>query len=910
SRILKAKKDNIDIFSVITKQLRPPITDIRFSAHGSPYYKSVFLDGTVALNRDAIANEVGINITMVGIDECLVEGLHCDGSCTNKLEISRSPVVINANRTAFVGVNAWISPQCTCGARNFSKIETCRSEPSPCLNGGRCTDSSVGAICTCPPGFDGPQCQQTTRTFRDTKGWAWFPPLQQCEESHLSVEIMTQTATGLIFYNGPIVRPDPGVQVYSDFISLELFNGKPRLLIDFGSGATEVIVNTLGDLHDGEWHKLDIYWNKEYVRLMVDNCQGAEMDDRDPPRIDRSRCENGTQIPPFNEYLNVNGPLQLGGVVPLPKNELSLDLYFGWRYTHTKTGFVGCIKNFIHNSFMYDLGSPGSHKYSTAGCEASELSCDSNQITRRCVNGTCLGSYHTAKCICNPGWHGPRCDKETQAKMFQQSSYIKYALSFDPNPYKTDIQLMFRTRQKHGELFRVASKHGREYCILEIKDKKLRFRFNLNSMKSSEEHELWLPYVSVSDGQWHTVHVMRFGSTASIAVDGGGGRRYNELIDYEGLHQLMTVEKQNVIAGGDVQYVGLGATVVDNDFQEGCMNDIRLDQRYLPMENGSENAAVVEWRNLIEKCPSNNPCQGVKCSRPFECVDLWMHSECSCPFGLEMNGNRTGCVDRNECLWQPCGFEGVCHNLHDGEGFLCECKEFTCQNCTCDAGFRERKNELSIGLGGGAIAVILSCFIVYLCKTARILFLFAFNVLSLKTWFASNSMFSISVLVLVIIVYSRSRRPDQKCRHGDVDDDVRENIINYDDEGGGEDDMTAYDIGPLRIPIDATGTPIVGKGLPDKTLKDSRQRQHPGPHPDIGEFIREHLDKVDTDPNAPPFDDLRNYAYEGCGSTAGSLSSLASGTDDNEQDFDYLNGWGPRFQKLADMYQQGESEDE
>lgn len=140
--------------------------------------------------------------------------------------------------------------------------------------------------------------------------------------------------------------------------------------------------------------------------------------------------------------------------------------------------------------------------------------------------------------------------------MFQQSSYIKYALSFDPDPYKTDIQLMFRTRNKHGELFRVASKHGREYSILEIKDKKMRFRFNLNNMKSTEERELWLPYVTVSDGQWHTVQVLRYGSTASIALDGGGGRRYNEINDYVGLHQLMTVEKQNVVAGGDVQYVG------------------------------------------------------------------------------------------------------------------------------------------------------------------------------------------------------------------------------------------------------------------------------------------------------------------------------------------------------------------
>lgn len=78
----------------------------------------------------------------------------------------------------------------------------------------------------------------------------------------------------------------------------------------------------------------------------------------------------------------------------------------------------------------------------------------------------------------------------------------------------------------------------------------------------------------------------------------------------------------------------------------------------------------------------------------------------------------------------------------------------------------------------------------------------------------------------------------------------------------------------------------------------------------MGDFIRDHLDKADNDPNAPPFDDLRNYAYEGCGSTAGSLSSLASGNEENEQDFDYLNGWGPRFQKLADMYGPGDSEED
>lgn len=566
SNIMKTKTENIDVFSVITRQERPPITDIRFSVHGSPYYESVYLDGTVAVNRDHIEREVDINITMVGIDECLIEGYNCEGSCTNELKVDSIPIVVNANRTAFVGVNVWTHPKCVCGARDFSEPETCRKYPPPCLNGGRCSDSSVGALCKCLKGYDGPQCQATTRTFSGN-GWAWFPPLQQCEESHLSLDFMTpgSSPTGLIFYNGPIVRPDPGVQVTSDFISLELFNGNLRLLIDFGSGTTEVTVKTNGDLHDGDWHHVDIFWDKETIRMMVDHCSSVNKDVKELQHIDRSRCENISSIVPFNEYLNVNSPLQLGGMYKLPED---LDQYFNWYYKPTKVGFTGCIRNFIHNSHMYDLGSPGSLSNSQIGCQPARDKCDSNPVTRNCHHGTCVASYAYSRCVCQPGYYGARCDKETQSKMFQHSSYIKYALSFEPDPFRTDIQLMFRTRQKHGELFRATSKHAREYVILEIKDKKLKFRFNLNGLKT-EELELWLPNITVSDGHWHTVQVLRFGSTAQISLDGGGGRRFNEITDYRGLHQLMLVERQSVVVGGDVQYVGPGVTIVDNDFQEG-----------------------------------------------------------------------------------------------------------------------------------------------------------------------------------------------------------------------------------------------------------------------------------------------------------------------------------------------------
>lgn len=156
-----------------------------------------------------------------------------------------------------------------------------------------------------------------------------------------------------------------------------------------------------------------------------------------------------------------------------------------------------------------------------------------------------------------------------------------------------------------------------------------------------------------------------------------------------------------------------------------------------------------------------------------------------------------------------------------------------------------------------------------------------------------------AVLVLIFVVYNRRR--ESHIKYPGPDDDVRENIINYDDEGGGEDDMTAFDITPLQIPIggpmpelaNCKMPPIICE-FPSLRAFSARLRSHtrlepslvcadpvmtlgPGQEPNVGLFIDEHKKRADQDPNAPPFDDLRNYAYEGGGSTAGSLSSLASG---------------------------------
>nr|CAH7741799.1 unnamed protein product [Callosobruchus chinensis] len=864
--LLNINRENVDVFSVQLRRKHPPVTDVRFAAHGSPYYKPVRLNGIVLMHREEIERAVGINITMVGIDECLYENQMCEGSCTNTLDISALPYMVNANKTALVGVRVDVLAECTCGARNFSKEENCRN--TPCYNGGRCVETRYSLSCSCPAGYNGPRCQQTSRSFRGN-GWAWYPALEMCDKSHLHFEFITRKPDGLLLYNGPIVPPEKDEVMVSDYIAVELERGYPRLLLDFGSGTLELRVKTKKTLDDGEWHRLDIFWDTENVRLVVDYCKSAdisEMEDGTPPEFDDSSCQAQGTIPPFNEYLNVNAPLQLGGLYV----EQFDPTHYHWQYMPVGKSFDGCIRNLFHNSKLYDLAHPGLSRHSVPGCPQTEEVCGRSDATSRCwEHGTCIGSFNEAKCQCQPGFTGPACTVPTIPTSFKPQSYVKYALSFEPDRFSTQIQLRFRTREEHGELFRVSDQHNREYAIIEIKDSRLYFRYNLNSLRT-EEKDIWLSAVPVDDGQWHVARVSRYGSAAALELDGGEGRRYNETFNFAG-HQWLIVDKQEgVYAGGKAEYTGVRTFEVYADYQKGCLDDIRLEGKHLPLPpamNGTQWGQATMARNLERNCPSNKPCANVICPDPFECVDLWNDYECTCGEGRAMSPDSKDCVDKDECLDLPCLNGGRCVNLEPRLRYRCDCPDgFWGENCELV------QEGQTLKLSMGALAAILVCLLIIL------------------------------ILVLVFVVYNRRR--EAHIKYPGPDDDVRENIINYDDEGGGEDDMTAFDITPLQIPI---GVPMPEMTAPKLGLAMSLVPVLGiGQETNVGIFIEEHKKRADCDPNAPPFDDLRNYAYEGGGSTAGSLSSLASGTDDEAQEYDYLGAWGPRFDKLADMYGPGE----
>uniref|UniRef100_A0A674CED0 Cadherin 7a n=1 Tax=Salmo trutta TaxID=8032 RepID=A0A674CED0_SALTR len=196
---------------------------------------------------------------------------------------------------------------------------------------------------------------------------------------------------------------------------------------------------------------------------------------------------------------------------------------------------------------------------------------------------------------------------------------------------------------------------------------------------------------------------------------------------------------------------------------------------------------------------------------------------------------------------------------------VCDCDpDGAPQSCGSEA------SMLSAGLSTGALIAILACIL--------------------------------TLLVLVLLIVTMRRRKKEPLIL-DEERDVRENIVRYDDEGGGEEDTEAFDMVTLRNlkVVRESG----GKTRRDVTPEVPTLFLSSRPPPDNGifrDFIWDRLKETDVDPSAPPYDSLQTYAFEGSGSAAESLSSMDSLSTDSEQNYDYLSDWGPRFKKLADLY--------
>ncbi|NXS45371.1 CAD22 protein, partial [Balaeniceps rex] len=180
------------------------------------------------------------------------------------------------------------------------------------------------------------------------------------------------------------------------------------------------------------------------------------------------------------------------------------------------------------------------------------------------------------------------------------------------------------------------------------------------------------------------------------------------------------------------------------------------------------------------------------------------------------------------------------------------------------------------------------------------------------------------ILVVLVLLILTLKRHHKSHLTSEDDEDMRDNVIKYNDEGGGEQDTEAYDMSALRSLYDFSeikgsdggGGPGEGgpSGNPSSELHALPQWVQ---SPDLDfsvfrDYICKKVEQADEDLSVPPYDSFQTYAFEGLDSPVPSLSSINTWSSGSEQDFSYLGSWGPRFRQLAALYagRRGEEDSE
>ncbi|CAH1226926.1 CDH6 [Branchiostoma lanceolatum] len=323
------------------------------------------------------------------------------------------------------------------------------------------------------------------------------------------------------------------------------------------------------------------------------------------------------------------------------------------------------------------------------------------------------------------------------------------------------------------------------------------------------------------------------------------------------------------------------------------------------LENAYRCQCPAQYKGV--NCDTERNCYNFPCQNGGTCIEGTSPTpsisgrNCSCPqgyTGVSCEDDVDECSLENNCVVGTCrnlvgSYECTCKVGYDG--YLCRnvidncannpCDPGTCYNfiggfnCTCaddPDGIIPNRTECQplpvtgpVGISSFSLVAIFVCLLILL------------------------------ILVIVFAIFRRRYTREKKKASWNfisAHAESHENIVEYNEEGYGEEDKEAYDISVLRENADMLMASATSK-VPD----DSN---------DVGEFIDTRLDDEELGDNLGARDEFIPYEDEGESSLAGSLSSLNSSSSGGDQNYDYLNDWGPRFSKLANMFNEGESEDD
>ncbi|XP_078617602.1 putative neural-cadherin 2 [Branchiostoma floridae x Branchiostoma japonicum] len=531
------------------------------------------------------------------------------------------------------------------------------------------------------------------------------------------------------------------------------------------------------------------------------------------------------------------------------------------------------------------------------------------------------------------------CPQPSTVSMTTLTSYIEMQIDKQPTA-STVINFRFRTKALNGLLLYFG---GPAYLAVYLRNGALVLRLNTkgSGVDAVRQSTRQAPF---NDGEWQEITIRRENNVATMYSLAGDVLARVEFVG-ESSDTAHVLNAQSLFVGGVEDPRGLPSDM-RTSFR-GCLDDLRftvLQDAPLPYEFQRQN---VGFRDIEFSCVANQTCESYPCRQdrgeacdvgvcecaegygtvnpdpltcenidecgpePCQngatCTDLIADYNCAC---TEQYKGKNCTLDRN-CYYYPCYNGGTClemdtptrnetgRNCTCAHGFMADdcsvvnyCADSPCgvgvcnnyasgYNCTCpdDPGeiVKDRQNcgplavRSPIQISPAALVIVL---------------------------------FGVAILMVVVIVFLAFRRSYLKRKRealldypqSPVYEESRENVVEYGEEGYGEEDQDTFDVTVIQS---AGDTLKHRKKFPVLSPEDAVE---------VADFISSRLGDADVDTNAGARDAKMSFADEGRGTPATSLSSLNSSSTEEEQSYVYLQRWGPRFSRLSDMFNDGESD--
>uniref|UniRef100_A0A8C6NJE5 Protocadherin Fat 4 n=1 Tax=Nothobranchius furzeri TaxID=105023 RepID=A0A8C6NJE5_NOTFU len=601
------------------------------------------------------------------IDECQPSPCHNGGTCHNL--VGGFSCTCPEGFTGMAcerDINECLSNPCKNGAlcQNFPggfnclcksgfAGKTCDSiinhcECNPCFNGGSCQNRVDGYYCHCPFGVFGKHCELNSYGFEELS-YMEFPSLDP-NNNYIYIKFATLKSNALLMYNHDNQTGDK-----AEFLALEVIEGRLCFSFNLGSGTYKLM--TMIKVSDGQFHTV-------IAR-----------------RAGMVRCLRNYVIAPPNR-------LSVGGV-------WSIEPVLHRRGQIATHDFVGCIMELAVNGRPLEPSQALASRGILDRCPRLEGACTSSPCRH---GGTCLDHWSWQQCQCVDGFTGKFCEKYITADTalsLDGTGRLDYSLKESPKRdvllrqslqgetssavEPSSLEVKFRTRSKTGTLLHF--QESSNYTTIKLRNGNVHY---ISDAGVGGKVERTLGDVVISDGQWHTLLLIKNGSSTLLQVDSSHPRVIQHVTqDFGGL-SVLTFSLGGIPPGPAQLKTGAGF--------DGCLAYVKYRGENLPFTGEHSLATLTKTSSSVKiGCRGPNLCESSPCWDGLMCVSQWYTYQCVPPGDCASSP----CQNHGSCVPDPhFGFTCVCSELYTGK--TCEtlvaclgvqCPQGTVCNTASDGGF-------------------------------------------------------------------------------------------------------------------------------------------------------------------------------------------------------------------------------